>query len=299
MATRPRNVVPDATYIVTRRCTQRQLLLRPDEVACAIFIYVLAVAASRFGIQVHAFCVMSNHFHIVLTDPYGLLPAFSQYFDSLVARAMNVFLGRRENFWEPGSYSAVRLVTPQDIIDKTAYVLANPVAAGLVPHGKDWPGLWSGTDAVDGEAIEAVRPVILFKKKGSMPATAQLRLTRPPGFDTTADFVAPVAQALAAAEDEAAASLRKAAKRFLGVAKVLAQDPFARPATKEPFGKLNPRIACKDKWRRIQALQRLGTFVSEYRAALAQWRAGVRDVLFPAGTWLMRRQHGVCCAEFG
>jgi REP element-mobilizing transposase RayT len=268
-------------------------------VTCAIFLYVLAIAASRFGVQVHAFCVMSNHFHLVLTDTYGRLPAFSQYLDSLVARAMNFFLGRSENFWEPSSYSAVRLVTPQDIIEKTAYVLANPVAAGLVPHGKDWPGLWSGTDAVDAESIEAVRPDLFFKKNGSMPQTVQLHLTRPPGFDTTADFVTQVAETLAAAEDAAAASLRKAGKGFLGVAKVLAQHPFARPATEERFGTLKPRIACKDKWRRRQALQKLGTFVCEYRAALALWRAGVRDALFPAGTYLMRLNHGVCCAEFG
>ena len=36
-----------------------------------------------------------------------------------------------------------------------------------------------------------------------------------------------------------------------------------------------------------------------YRKALHAWRAGLRDTLFPPGTWLMRVQHRVCCASAG
>jgi putative transposase len=44
---------------------------------------VLAVAARRFGIVVHVFCVLSNHVHLVVTDPDARLPRFEQYLDSL------------------------------------------------------------------------------------------------------------------------------------------------------------------------------------------------------------------------
>src|SRR5512141_3450550 len=135
--TAPRQILTGTTYLVTRRCFQRQFLLRPCATTNDIFLYVLAVAARRFGIAVHAFCVMSNHFHLVVTDPYARLPAFEQYLDSLVARAVNASLGRWESFWAPSSYSAVALATPEDIVDKAAYVLANPVAAGLVRRGDD------------------------------------------------------------------------------------------------------------------------------------------------------------------
>ena len=69
---------------------------------------------------------MSNHFHLVVTDRTARLPAFGQYLDSLVARAVNASLGRWESFWGPSSYSAVVLTSPDDILDKVAYVLANP-----------------------------------------------------------------------------------------------------------------------------------------------------------------------------
>jgi REP element-mobilizing transposase RayT len=144
--TAPRQVLPGTTYLVTRRCAQRQFLLQPCPATNSILLYLLGVAADRFGIQLHAFCVLSNHYHLVVTDPGARLPAFGQYLDSLVARALNASLGRWEALWAPGSYSAVALVTPDDVVDKAAYVLANPVTAGLVPQGCSWTGLWSAPE---------------------------------------------------------------------------------------------------------------------------------------------------------
>jgi len=59
---RPRQIVPGATVFVTRRCTQRQFLLKPSRLVNQVFLYCLAYAAARHGILVHAFIVMSNHF---------------------------------------------------------------------------------------------------------------------------------------------------------------------------------------------------------------------------------------------
>ena len=53
---------------------------------------------------------------------------------------------------------------------------------------------------------------------------------------------------------------------------------------------------CRDKWRRIEALQRLTTFLRVFREAFRAWARGVRDVVFPAGTYLMQVHHGVSCA---
>lgn len=56
--TAPRQVLPGTTYLVTRRCAQRQFFLRPSKTTNDSFLYLLAVAAQRFEIQVHAFCVL-------------------------------------------------------------------------------------------------------------------------------------------------------------------------------------------------------------------------------------------------
>jgi putative transposase len=194
--TAPRQVLPGTTYLVTRRCSQRQFLLRPSKLTNAIVGYLLAVAARRHGIQLHAFCVMSNHVHLVLSDPEARLPAFAQHLWSLVARSLNSVLGRWESFWAPASYSAVALVGPDDIIDKIAYVLANPVAAGLVRRGKHWPGLWSAPETIGAGQFEFHRPDRFFRPKGVMPEHASLALVTPPGFSSAAEFQAALMAAL-------------------------------------------------------------------------------------------------------
>jgi REP element-mobilizing transposase RayT len=292
----PRQILPGTCYLVTRRCAQRQFLLRPSKNSNSVFLFLLAVAARRFGIQVHAFCVLSNHFHLVVTDPHARLPAFHQFLDALVARAINAALGRWEAFWAPNSYSAVTLTSPSDVVDKVAYVLANPVAAGLVRSGSLWPGVWSDPARIGNEPIELERPRHFFDAKGSLPSKVELELTAPPGFASASDFREQVISALTAREEQAVRSNRRG---FLGAVRVLTQKPTARPATFEPRRNLNPQVAARNKWKRIEALGRRTEFLRSYRAAWAARRAGEVDVVFPLGTYLLRVAHGVPCAGFG
>jgi REP element-mobilizing transposase RayT len=294
--TAPRQVLPGRTYLVTRRCSERRFFLRPSKRVNGIFSYVLAVAAARYCIRVHAYCVLSNHYHLVVTDPHGLLPEFHRYLDGLVARATNCSLGRWESFWDPDSYSAVRLEAPADVVDKMVYVLANPVAGGLVRHGCQWPGLWSAPELIGGDAIRAERPKEFFRESGPMPAVAELKLDHPPGFERDDSLLETLRGRLREAEERAGSDLARAGRSFLGAARVLAQRPSTRPAPVEPRRDLSPRIGCRNKWGRIEALLRLADFRGAYRDALRAWRAGVRDVCFPPGTWLMRVHHLARCA---
>jgi REP element-mobilizing transposase RayT len=260
-----------------------------------LFLYVLAVAARRFGIRVHAFCVLSNHYHLIVTDPDARLPAFGQYLDSLVARATNSILGRWEAFWAPSSYSAVALATPADVLDKTAYVLANPAAAGLVRHGREWPGLWSAPDQIGGAPLVASRPGEFFRANGVMPDQVELELTVPPGFDSAEEFREQLIAALALEEEQAEKHF--AARGFLGRAKVLSQKVTARLPPFEPRQTLNPRVAARDKWKRIEVLVRLKEFLADYRQAWRARRDGQREAIFPHGTYLMRVLHDAPCAS--
>jgi putative transposase len=184
-------------------------------------------------------------------------------------------------------------------MEKMLYVLANPVAAGLVRCGREWPGLWSDPSLIGGDAIVAERPKEFFRAIGNVPASASLRLHRPPGFEADDAFSERLAKALREAEDRAAAELASEGRSFLGAARVLAQKPHAHPTPGEPRRELNPRVACRAKWKRIEALQRLEEFRLAYRKALESWRAGLRDALFPPGTWLMRVQHAAPCEAHG
>jgi putative transposase len=297
--TSPRQVLPGSTYLVTRRCSERRFFLRPSARTNAIFRYVLAVAASQHEIDVHAYCVLSNHFHLIVTDPHGRLPDFHRVLDGLVARATNALLGRRESFWDPDSYNATRLEDAESVFEKIAYVLANPVAAGLVRRSADWPGLWSDPHLIDGDPVCVERPAGFFRTDGPMPAVARLCLRRPPGCEASDAFITRLLLQLHDDEDRAALRVAGQGRSFLGVAVVLAQSPRARPAPVDPRRRIRPRIATRNVARRVAALRRLREFAQDYREAFDAWTGGVREVLFPLGTWLMRVRHAAPCAACG
>jgi putative transposase len=92
--TLPRRVLPNRTYLITRRCSERRFFLRPDPQITWIFEYLLAVACERHGVELHGFVCMSNHYHLVVTDHNARLPEFQQYLNSLLARAVNCARGR-------------------------------------------------------------------------------------------------------------------------------------------------------------------------------------------------------------
>jgi REP element-mobilizing transposase RayT len=296
MTTPPRQVLPGTVYLVTRRCAQREFLLKPTDLTTAVFEYVLAVAAQRSGVCLHAACVLSSHYHLVLTDPQAALPRFCQLLDGLLARVLNASYGRWESFWAPASYSAVELVTAEDVLDKIAYALANPAAAGLVVHAADWPGLWTSPERIGGAAEIVARPEVFFSKAGTMPERATLTFSVPVAFDSPSAFRNAVRARLSALEQKAADDLAAQGRRALGLRRLRMQKRTDRPAPGEPRRELNPRVACKDEEKRREALGRLVQFRSAYRAALQRLRDGARRVVFPSGTYLLRVHLGIACA---
>ena len=293
-----RFLLPGSTYLLTRRCTQRQFWLKPSPLTNWIFSYCVAVAAARYQIQVHAICVLSNHWHAVVTDPHAQLPKFLWWVHLYVAKCVNASHGRWENMWSSEPTSVVRLETDRDVFDKIVYCLVNPVAAGLVAHGEKWPGLRTSPMELAGAEAEVERPKVLFREDGPTDKTAVLRIVRPPimAMLTDAQFAERIAAEVAAQEAAIRDDFARKQRRFLGVRAVLRQFPYDRPRSKEPRCELSPRVAAKDKESRIAALRRLKAFWKAYREALRSWRQGWREVVFPAGTYAMRVLHRAACA---
>jgi len=281
---------------VTRRVTQRQFLLSPSPTINRIVLYCIALAAAETGVQVHAVCVLSNHIHLVVTDPHACLPQFCYIAFKYIGKCVNAHRGRWENLFAGGVQpSYVRLSDAGSMLDKIAYVVANPVEAGLVRSSSQWPGvnLWrAGTYKVR-------RPNIFFRECGPTPEALKLRIEAPPlgsGL-LRREVLERVGLAVAERESSLRASHRDSGRRFLGVSQVLAQKPTDSPETKAPRRGLSPRVATRDRWRRIESLQRLRQFCDDYRLARRAWCEGNHRVVFPAGVYQMRLDYGVRCAE--
>lgn len=296
----PRQVLPGSTYLISRRCSQRQFLTRPSKKINNALLYCLSEAAHRFGVLIHAVTVMGNHIHMVATDQEGKLPRFMHWFSEFSAKCINALYERWESVWSPGSYSAVKLVDQEAVLKEVVYTLTNPVKAGLVMYGYQWPGLRHGPDDLK-KPLRSRRPHFFFRKDGPMPKFSTLVLSKPPAFSEMCDeeYAELVRCKVERTEAEYRQQARLEGRSYWGRRAVLAQSPWGAPRTRAPRRQLSPRVAGGDRKRRTEALEGLRDFIHSYRAALSRFKEGFRDVVFPAGTYWMRVHQSVACAAPG
>jgi hypothetical protein len=271
--------------------------MRPDRETNNAFIYCLAVAAARYGIRVLFTAAMSNHHHTGIHDPDGSYPAFIEHFHKLFAKCQNALRGRWENFWSSEQTSVVRLVDAQDVLAKMTYALTNPVKDGLVEKAHHWPGVTSLDAIVENKALVARRPKHFFRDDGPMPDTVTLSFARPPGYEALSvrEFAVLLLGNVQGVEERAAAERRRTGASVLGRRAVLAQRPTDRPSSREPRRQLSPTVAARSSWSRLEALLRNRAFRDAYVAARAAFISGIRDVVFPAGTYWLRRFARATC----
>jgi putative transposase len=295
--TMPREVVPGRNYMITRRCSERRFFLRPDEETNHNFLYCLALAAQRAKVQVNFFTALSNHYHAGIHDSDGSYPLFLEHFHGLLARSQNAHLGRFENFWSSEPTSVVQLVEPTDILDKMVYAFTNPTAADLVNTIEEWPGANSFHASLFDEEIVVTRPKQFFRSEGNLPATVTLPIARPWGFENLSkvEWADLLNGGVRAKEAEHRERRIKEGIPILGRSRILAQNPFDAPKSDTPCFNLNPKVACKNKWARIEALSRNRGFWEKYRASFLSHMAGVANVIWPSGTYWMKKFGKVVC----
>lgn len=291
--TAPRQVLAGQTYLVTRRCTQRQFLLRPDETTTRIFLYCLGEAAARLGIELLAWHASSNHYHAVVHDPAGELPLFLARFHKLCAKALNARWKRWENLWASEPTCAVRLVEEVDVLDKIAYTLANPVTDGLVERVFDWPGASSLRHTGASRPLVVERPKGFFRDAGPMPETVTLAVRTPRTCSDARAWAERVRAAVQGRERRARELRLEAGTGVVGRKNILRAAAHERPKTREPRRELRPHLGCLSRERLVRERAALRQFRADYAEARRRLLAGVRGVLFPVGTFLLPRTVGV------
>ncbi|RMG93324.1 MAG: hypothetical protein D6705_18920 [Deltaproteobacteria bacterium] len=319
MATPPRQVLPNQLFYVTARTVTRSMRLRPDPRTVQTAAYCLAVVASRYRrlgkLVLHEFVFMSNHYHILGTDVAGCLPDFVRDLNALLSRALNALRGLSGANFEKG-YGLVRVLSGEKALEHAAYTLANPVAAGLVARATDWPGLssvameydtplrvdrpavglWSGQVAHVTRRSSRSSNRAVHACRTRLPEHAELVIDRPDVLPelTDAELRAEVKRRLAMRERESARERRRRRRKVLGARKAARVHYLAVPGREELFVR-NPTFSgVVDEARRAMAAA-VKAFRRAYRIASRRFREGVRDVLFPAGTWLYRVRYQARC----
>lgn len=134
---------PGAVYHVTSRGDRREPIYR-DDVDRHIHLEVLAQALDRFDADVLAYCLMGNHYHLVLRTHSGQLSRLMRHLNGVYTQAFNRRHGLVGHLFQ-GRFKAVLVDRDAYLAALCRYVERNPVAAGLVPRPADW--VWSSCRA--------------------------------------------------------------------------------------------------------------------------------------------------------
>lgn len=147
MARPPRLLIPGGIYHVTARGNERGLLYR-DPVDNERFLDILAEVTRRQRWRVLAYCLMGNHYHLLIQTPEPNLAAGMRQLNGVYAQSFNRRHTRVGHLFE-GRYDA-KLVQEDGHLHLTVrYIVGNPVRAGLCRQPCGW--LWSSHRATIGE----------------------------------------------------------------------------------------------------------------------------------------------------
>lgn len=158
---------------------------------------------------------------------------------------------------------------------------------------------------IGGDPTDVERPPAFFAEDGAMPERVELQHEMPEellegeledgAIERARARIAAVAEAK---EKQARAEMEAAGRSFKGADRVLKSSPYARAKTFEARHGLNPRYASAGDEEALAAvILRDAEFAERYAAARDRWLAGDREVVWPAGTYGMRRWHRVRCAD--
>lgn len=292
---KPRQVLPGQFYEISRRCAQRQYLMRPDDETNNAFTYCLCEAAKRFEIVVLMTTAEPNHHHTDVYDRYGRFPEFIEHFHKMFARSQNALRGRFENFWAAQEPCVVRLLDRETVIAKLIYAAANPVKDGLVERVHHWPGVNGYKYLLSGRPLRARRPRHFFRNPGPMPETVELYLTIPAELGNADEVIAEVRAGVERIEREAAKERNRTGMRVVGRRQILKQSWKDSPTSEAPRRNLRPRFAGQRE-NRVAALLEYRAFQEAYGEARRRWVAK-RSAVFPRGTYWLARFAAVPIAE--
>ncbi|CAN5358979.1 transposase [soil metagenome] len=140
MARLPRLTLANAPHHVIQRGNNRQaVFFEPADYERMLAL--MAEQAPRFGIALHAYVLMENHFHLLATPSTDDgLPKFMQAIGRSYVRWFNDRHGRSGTLWE-GRYRATVLQAERYLLTCMAYMDLNPVRDGLVAEARDH--VWS------------------------------------------------------------------------------------------------------------------------------------------------------------
>ena len=143
MPRHPRITFPDAFYHVMNRGAGRRVIFKNDEQRKS-FVALLERVSLEYQAEIHAYCLMDNHFHILLRTPLANISEIMHYLTITHARKFN----RSERTDGPvfrARFKAIVIDADDYLVKVSRYIHLNPVKAKLCSNPAEYP--WSSYSA--------------------------------------------------------------------------------------------------------------------------------------------------------
>lgn len=167
MARLPRLTVPGYPHHIIQRGNNRQPIFASTEDHQKL-LGLLEEFSKKFGVAIHSYVLMSNHFHLLATpDSAEGVPRMMQALGRSYVRYFNTRHARTGTLWE-GRYRSTLIQADRYLLACMVYIDLNPVRAGMVADPADYP--WSShLFYVGRRSDKLVTPHPLFWELGNTP----------------------------------------------------------------------------------------------------------------------------------
>ena len=139
---------PGALYHITSRGDKKGAIYLSDENRVQ-FLSILKDVCNRFNWVVHAYCLMDNHYHLLIETPESNLSLGMRQLNGVYTQRFNITNGQVGHVFQ-GRYKSIIVEKESYLLELARYIVLNPVRARMVRSAKNFP--WSSCRATIGIA---------------------------------------------------------------------------------------------------------------------------------------------------
>ena len=139
-----------ALYHVTSRGDRREDIYDSDADR-ELFLSILGDVCERFNWECHAYCLMSNHYHLLIETPDANLSKGMRQLNGVYTQSYNRSNDKVGHLFQ-GRYKAILVEKESYLLELARYIVLNPVRAEMVRSARDWP--WSSYRATCGQVVK-------------------------------------------------------------------------------------------------------------------------------------------------
>lgn len=130
---------PGALYHVTSRGNAREPVYLSD-VDRNLFLGILSSTVKRYNLLLYAYCLMENHYHLLIETPEANLSSSMRYLNQIYTQRFNKTHKRVGHLFQ-GRYKSILVQREKHLLALCRYIVQNPVRAGIVQHPEEYQ--WS------------------------------------------------------------------------------------------------------------------------------------------------------------